>query len=184
VATTKRTPAGVLFEQPGEPTGTVPHVAAALRVFGIILDPAAEDAPRALASSPWRPYNQGTRPCTSCRANQMTGRDLLNKHARRVRLVNVVITVMLIGSVFAAIRYPVVFWVGVLLVGLMQVVVRQPAASAIRCPWCCRAALGPLLDRRLRTDGVRYCPSCGISMDEEVGTGGTTKKVAVVDELA
>jgi hypothetical protein len=113
----------------------------------------------------------------------MTGRDLLDKHARRVRLVNVVTTVMLIGSVFAAIRYPVVFWVGILLVGLTQVVVRQAAVSAIRCPWC-RAALGPLLDRQLRTDGVRYCPSCGISMHEEVGTGGKPKKVAVVDELA
>lgn len=43
----------------------------------------------------------------------MTGRDILNKHARRVRVFNVVSTVILIASVFGTIRYPVVFWVGV-----------------------------------------------------------------------
>jgi hypothetical protein len=113
----------------------------------------------------------------------MTGRDILNKHARSVRLVNIVSTAILIASVLCAIRYPVVFWVGVPLVGLIQFVVRQPAVSAIRCPWC-RAELGPLLDQRLRTDGVRFCPSCGVSMDEEVGTGGKPKKVAAFDDLA
>jgi hypothetical protein len=46
----------------------------------------------------------------------MTGRDLLNKHACRVRLVNVLSTVSLIASVLGTIRYLVVFWVGVPLV--------------------------------------------------------------------
>jgi hypothetical protein len=38
----------------------------------------------------------------------MTGRDILNQHARRVRLVNIFSTVILIASVLGAIRYPAV----------------------------------------------------------------------------
>jgi hypothetical protein len=46
----------------------------------------------------------------------MTGRAVLEKHTRRVRLVNVASTVVLIGSVHGTICYAVVFWVGALLV--------------------------------------------------------------------
>jgi hypothetical protein len=61
-------------------------------------------------------------------------------------------------------------WIGVLLVGVIQFFVRQPAVLAIRCPlW--RAEFGALIDRKYGVANVRFCPACGMSMDDEVGTG-------------
>ena len=112
----------------------------------------------------------------------MTGHDILNKLARRIQLINIVSTVILIGSVLGTIRYPAAIWIGVLLVGLIKFVVRQPAVSAMRCPWC-RAELGPLIDRKFGVANVRFCPACGMSMDVEVGAGGK-KVVSPLGELA
>jgi len=46
----------------------------------------------------------------------MTGRNFLIKHARRVGLVNVATSVILIALALGTIRRPVVFWVGAILV--------------------------------------------------------------------
>ncbi len=111
-----------------------------------------------------------------------TGRELLDRNARRLRLIRSRVVVAVAGSLLASLLFPPVLCVSVLLGVLLVDFLGERAFLAMRCPWC-GGELGSYSDWRIGVDRVQFCPGCGKSMDDKLLTQGkTTKKAAPWDD--
>ncbi len=118
----------------------------------------------------------------------MTGREVLDKRVRRVRLFSISSVVVIIGALLAmtemrgalSITHPfmLALTLGAIAAGFALAVAGQFALSAVRCPWCA-GELGSLVFRKLSIAHAKFCVHCGKSLDDTLAADGKPKEATL-----
>jgi len=122
----------------------------------------------------------------------MSGRDVLGRQARGIRLLTISGLLVIIGALAAVIvmgtgvpstkRLALLVMVGTAMVAFALGFAGQRALRTVRCPWC-QGELGSFVDPNLSLAHVGFCPRCGKSLDDPLASESKPKTTAMLDDM-
>ena len=113
----------------------------------------------------------------------MTGRELLDRNAQRLRGVKSLVIAAIIASLLGSLLFRPMLVAAALLFLFVRGFLEEGVFLAMRCPWC-GGDIGSYGDRPPIWDKASLCLHCGRSMDDKVAAPGKPKKSSSWDELA